>query len=77
MNKTVMPPTDKPMTRIEFHVPQPILDDAREVLGDDGWRESEFHRHIWEIGLSAYVEMANKRMEYRKLKKELANDVDH
>ena len=67
----LMPSTDDPMIRIEFHVPQPLLDEAKEMAGDDKIRMSEFHRRLWSLGLVQYAEQASQRMNRRELKQRL------
>lgn len=56
-------PEDTPnMERIEFHVPTPLLEEARQLAQFEGWRISELFRVFWERGFAAYSEGSNKRL---------------
>ena len=56
------------MSRIAFHVPLPLLEEAREMCELEGWKVSEFHRMCWEAGLSIQAEKSNKRLVNKGLR---------
>ncbi len=64
-----MPETDAPkMERIEFSVPTPLLEDAREIAQREGWKPAELDRIFWERGFANYAEGSNKRLVNKGLR---------
>jgi hypothetical protein len=60
---------NKKMERIDFTVPQGLLEQARELAEFEGYNFSEFCRVIWEKGLAVHAEGSNKRLVNEKLRK--------
>jgi hypothetical protein len=66
---TPMPETDAPkMIPIKFSVPEPLLNEARELAKAEGWSEAALHRIFWEKGFAAHAEGSNKRLVNRNLR---------
>jgi hypothetical protein len=56
------------MERIAYHVPAPLLEEARQMCELEGWKFSEFHRMCWEAGLAVQAEKSNKRLVNKGLR---------
>lgn len=77
MNKQTakdMPETPAPrMSRIEFAVPTPLLEEAKQLAAIEGWKEAELYRVFWERGYASYCEGSNKRLVNKKLREDVKN----
>lgn len=68
---TVSRNDNKKMERIDFTVPQGLLEQARELAEFEGYNFSEFCRVVWEKGLAIHAEGSNKRLVNQQLRKKL------
>ncbi|PHJ59637.1 hypothetical protein VF14_08810 [Nostoc linckia z18] len=72
-----MPKTNAPkMIKIDFSVPESLLEDALELAKAEGWNPSELHRVFWEKGFAVHAEGSNKRLVNRQLRKKQVNKTD-
>jgi len=43
------------MKRVQFHLPEPMIDEFHEVREGEGWpQDADLHRAIWLMGWNAY-----------------------
>lgn len=72
-----MPETNAPkMIKIDFSVPENLLEDALELAKAEGWKPSELHRVFWEKGFAVHAEGSNKRLVNKQLRKKQADKTE-
>jgi hypothetical protein len=72
MTESMPPSKSRKMKRIEFVVPEPLLEQSLEMATDEGLAEAEMHRLFWILGRAAYAEMSNKSLTNQKLRYRIA-----
>lgn len=64
----------KKMERIDFTVPQGLLEQAKALAEFEGYNFSEFCRVLWEKGFASHAEGSNKRLVNQQLRNKLKTD---
>lgn len=70
--ESMSPSKSRKMKRIEFVVPEPLLEQSLAMAAEEGLAEAEMHRLFWILGRAAYAEMSNKSLTNQKLRHRIA-----